>query len=90
MKQQASALTLLCALSIFRFFFSIELVKQVYHNRLKKIKQARTALLKTIVLCNGITPADREASINLAIIPSVSLKTYISFMGFYMKLQSMD
>lgn len=78
----------MCAL-YFQIFFSIELVKQVYHSRLKKT-QARTALLKAIVLCNGITPADREASINLVIIPSVSLKTYIYFMGFYMKLQSMD
>lgn len=90
MKQQASALTLLCALSIFRFFFLSNLSNRYIIIGLKKTKQARTALLKTIVLCNGITPADREASINLAIIPSVSLKTYISFMGFYMKLQSMD
>lgn len=79
----------MCAL-YFQIFFSIELVKQVYHIRLKKTKQARTALLKAIVLCNGITPADKEASINLVIIPSVSLKTYIYFMGFYMILQSMD
>lgn len=35
--------------------------------------------MRTIVLCSGITPADREASINLAIIPSVSLKTYILY-----------
>lgn len=46
--------------------------------------------MRTIVLCNGITPADGESSINLAIIPFVSLKIYISFMGFYIKLQSMD
>lgn len=87
MKQQASALTLLCVLSIFRFSFLSNLSNRYI---LIGLKKARTALLKTIVLCNGITPADREASINLAIIPSVSLKTYISFMGFYMKLQSMD